>query len=61
MHELQRNENFRIQLKKKLGIFGRRGGYLEKLFFGSKTLNMTSEGLGEMFDGDFADMCGEII
>ena len=26
---------------------------------GSETLDMTSNGLGEMFDGDFADTCGE--
>ena len=26
---------------------------------GSKTLDMTSEGLWEMFEGDFADTCAE--
>ena len=25
------------------------------------SLHMTSEGLGEMFEGDFADMCGRKI
>ena len=29
--------------------------YFEKLSWGSETLDMTSEGLGEMFEGDFAD------
>ena len=29
----------------------------QKLSYGSKTLYMTSEGLGEMFEGDSADMC----
>ena len=29
----------------------------QKLSKGSETLCMTSEGLGEMFEGDFADMC----
>ena len=33
-----------------------RGGYFEK---GSKTLDMTSEGLREMLEGDFADMCAD--
>jgi hypothetical protein len=27
------------------------------LSYGSKTLNMTSEGLGEMFEGDSSEMC----
>ena len=35
-----------------------KGGYFEKLSESSNTLNMTSEGLGEMFEGDSADMCG---
>ena len=29
-----------------------------KSSYGSETLDMTSEGLGEMFDCDSADMCG---
>jgi hypothetical protein len=31
----------------------------EMLSLGSKILDMTSEGFGEMLDGDFADMFGE--
>ena len=34
---------------------GRHVRYFEKLSWGSETLDMTSEGLGEMFEGDFAD------
>jgi hypothetical protein len=30
------------------------GGYFQKLSYGSKTSVITSEGLGEMFDGDGA-------
>ena len=30
----------------------------QKLSLGSETSDMTSEGLGEMFEGDSADMCG---
>ena len=37
------------------------GGYFEKLSYGSETLDMTSEGLEEMFEGDYADMCGKQI
>jgi hypothetical protein len=33
-------------------------GYFEKLSNGSKTSDMTSDGLGEVFEGDSADMCG---
>ena len=36
---------------------GGKGGYFEKLSNGSKTSDMTSEGLGEVFEGDSADMC----
>ena len=32
----------------------------KKLSYGSKTLHMTSEGLGVMFQGDFADTCGDM-
>ena len=38
---------------------GGQGGYFEKLSYGSETLDMTSEGLGEMFKGDSADTCAE--
>ena len=34
-------------------------GYLQKLFLGSKTSDLTSERLGETFEGDFADMCAD--
>ena len=39
-------------------IFGGKGGYSEKLSKGSKTSDMTSERLGEVFEGDAEDMCG---
>ena len=32
----------------------------QKLSQGSETLDMTSDRLGEMFEGDVADMCGKI-
>ena len=31
--------------------------YFKKLSYGSEILDMISEGLGEMFEGDFADTC----
>ena len=34
-------------------------GNLQKLFSGTETLGMPSEGFGEMFKGDFADMSAE--
>ena len=37
----------------------RKGGYFQKLSKGSETSDMTSKGLGEMFEGDCADMCAE--
>jgi hypothetical protein len=37
-------------------FLGGKGGYFEKLSKGSKTSDMTSEGLGKMFEGDSADM-----
>ena len=36
---------------------GGQGGYIEKLSYGSKTSDMTSERLVEMFKGDSADIC----
>ena len=33
--------------------------YSEKLSQGSETSDMTSEGLGEIFEGDLADTCAE--
>ena len=38
-------------------IWGVKGGIFKKLSLGSETSDMTSEGLGEMFEGDSADMC----
>ena len=35
----------------------RKGGYFQRLSQGSETSDITSEGLGEMFEGDYADMC----
>ena len=35
---------------------GGQRGYFQKLSLGSESLEMTSEGLGEMFEGDFSDM-----
>ena len=36
-------------------FLGGKGGYFEKLSNGSKTLDMTLEGLVEVFEGDYAD------
>ena len=36
-----------------------KGGDFQKLSYGSETLWLTSGGLGEMFEGDFADTCTE--
>jgi hypothetical protein len=38
-------------------FLGGKGGYFEYLSKGSKTSDMTSEGLMEVFEGDSADMC----
>jgi hypothetical protein len=38
-----------------LYLAGKQGGFKKKSL-GSETLCMTSEGCGEMFEGDFADM-----
>jgi hypothetical protein len=60
-------KNIRIPTKKiiwgppypsQYAIFGRKwGGDFENLSKGSKTYDMTSEGMGEVFTGDSADMC----
>ena len=42
-------------------FFTRKGGYFEKLCYGSETLNINPEGLGEMFKIDSADTCAENI
>jgi hypothetical protein len=38
-------------------FLGGKGGHFEKLSNGSKTSDMTLEGLGEVFEGDSADTC----
>ena len=38
-------------------ILGKTGGNFVKLSYGSETLDKTSEGMVEMFEGDFADTC----
>ena len=40
-------------------VLGEKEGYFEKMSLGSETLDMTSEGLEEMFEGDFADTCAK--
>ena len=40
-------------------FLGGKGGYFEKLSNGSKTSDMTSEGLGEVFEGNSAETCAE--
>ena len=40
-------------------VLGGQGRYFQKLSQGSETLDMTSEGSGEMVEGSFADMCAE--
>ena len=42
-------------------FLGGKEGYFQKLSSGSETLDMTSGGLGEMFEGDSADKCGKKI
>ena len=36
-----------------------KGGYFQKFSFNSETSDMTSKGLGEMFEGDSADTVPE--
>ena len=38
-------------------LLGGQGGYFEKLSNGLQNSDMTSEVLGEMFKGNFADIC----
>ena len=38
-------------------LLGGQGGYFQKSSKDSKTSDMTSEGSGEMFEGDSADTC----
>ena len=35
--------------------------YFQKKFYGSKTLDLTSEGYGDIFEGDFTDICAELL
>jgi hypothetical protein len=61
------NKNIRIPTKQKFWgpplppalcyIWEDKGGYFQKLSWDSETSGMASEGLGEMFEGDSADMC----
>jgi hypothetical protein len=38
-------------------LLGGQGGYFQKLSYDSETSDMTSDGLGEMFECDSADTC----
>ena len=38
-------------------IWADKGGDFQKFPYVSETLHKTSEGLGELFEGDFADTC----
>ena len=38
-------------------LLGGQGGYFQKSSRDSETSDMTSDGLGEMFEGDSADTC----
>ena len=60
------NKNIRIQTPQQnwgpslplhYDTFGQTGGYYQKLSYDSETLDTTSEGLGEMFEGNSADTC----
>jgi hypothetical protein len=42
-------------------FLGGKGGYFQKFSYGSLTLDMISEGFGEIFEGDFADTCANKI
>ena len=62
------NKNIRIKIKQKnlgtpyprtMTLLGGQGGYFRKFSRDSKTSDMTSDGLAEMFEGDSADTCAE--
>ena len=62
------NKNIKFLIKKNQGpplppalcdYWAEKGVMFLKLSEGSETLNMTFMWLGEMFEGDFADMCAE--
>ena len=65
MYGLISNKNIRIIIRKHLGtlsspciqLMGGQGS--RKFFEGSEPLDMTFYGLGEMFEGDFADTSAE--
>ena len=58
LHGLLTHKNIRISTKKIIwGIMTFLGRGIFKLSLGSKTSDMTSEGLGELFEGDSADTC----
>ena len=61
------NKNIRIPINNKksgtpptprtMTLLGGQGGYFQKSSRDSETSDATSEGLGETFEGDSADMC----
>ena len=66
MHGLLSNKNIRMPINNKksgtpptprtMTLLGGQGGYFQKSSRDSETSDTTSEGLGEMFEGDSADM-----
>jgi hypothetical protein len=40
-------------------LLGGKGAYFQKFSYGSKTSDMTSEGLGEMFEGGSSNFKGK--
>ena len=69
LHGLLFNKNIRISHTQKIcghslppalcNFWADKGVYFQKLSYGSETLDMTSEDLGDVFEGDFADTCAE--
>ena len=68
MHGLLTNKNRRIPTKKKFGdplyplhyhIFGGSRGVFSKVVLGFRNFGYDFWGLGEMFEGEFADTCGK--
>jgi hypothetical protein len=51
----KKNENPTALLT--MAVLAGKGGYFQKLAFGSETSDRTSVELGEMFEGDSADTC----
>jgi hypothetical protein len=68
MYRLLNNKNIKIPIKKNylgdpptphtMQVLDGQGVYFQKLSYGNKTSDMTSEGLGEMFEGNFAEIFG---